>query len=62
MIKAVESLKLICKGCSTPVAEVSEGLLIIRSVHHGEQHVTKMLLSDLTNLQASAYALPNKSA
>ena len=31
---------VICAHCGTPVAEYQNGVLVIKSTHHGKQHVT----------------------
>ena len=36
-----------CSHCGTPVAELVGGMLIIRSKHHGENHVTVLNLVSL---------------
>lgn len=40
---------MICDGCGTPVAELIGGLLIIKSKHHGEQHITVLNLISLAS-------------
>ena len=32
--------KLICHDCSTPIAELREGVLVIEAEHHGVKHTT----------------------
>lgn len=39
-----------CQDCDHPVAEVRGQTLIIRSRHHGHQHVTVILLAELVEL------------
>ena len=40
---------IICDKCGTPVAELAGGLLIIRSKHHGENHLTVLNLVSLAS-------------
>ena len=39
-----------CAECGTPVAEVQGETLVIRSKHHGDQHVTVITLDELRRL------------
>ena len=39
-----------CAECGTPVAEVQGEALVIRSVHHGDRHVTVLSLAELRRL------------
>jgi hypothetical protein len=39
-----------CHDCSTTVAEVRAGLLILKQRHHGVVHVTALSLRDLIRL------------
>lgn len=32
--------KIICDQCRTPIAELTEDGVVIRSKHHGEEHIT----------------------
>lgn len=40
---------MICDKCGTPVAELIGGLLVIKSKHHGEQHITVLNLVTLAS-------------
>ena len=39
-----------CAECGTPVAEVQGGALVIRSIHHGNGHVTVLSWDELRRL------------
>lgn len=39
-----------CQECGTPVMEVRDGMLVIRSRHHGETHCTILSLRALMQL------------
>lgn len=40
--------KVYC-NCGTPVAELRDGVLIIRVKHHGEEHETRIILAVVDN-------------
>jgi hypothetical protein len=46
-ILSVGKRTMICDGCGTPVAELIGGFLVIKSKHHGEQHITVLNLVSL---------------
>ena len=31
-----------CTYCETPIAELKDGALVVRSKHHGESHVSRL--------------------
>lgn len=41
--------QMICASCGTPIAELVGGLLVIKSKHHGEQHITVLNLVSLAS-------------
>jgi uncharacterized protein with PIN domain len=43
-----------CDQCNTPVAEIRNGCMIIRSRHHRDQHVTVLPLAVLLDLLRKA--------
>ena len=42
------AIQCACQGCSTPVARVVDGHLVLRGRHHGEQHQTRIPIAALT--------------
>lgn len=42
-----QSEVLRCVHCGTPIAEIQGGVLVIRSKHHGQQHINLLRLEDL---------------
>ena len=46
------STKLKCSECNTPVAEISNGSLIIKSRHHSQRHATAIPINQLTKFIA----------
>ena len=36
-----------CSQCSTPLAEIQNGCLVIKAKHHGELHTTVIAINDL---------------
>ena len=36
-----------CSQCSTPLAEIQNGYLVIKAKHHGELHTTVIAINDL---------------
>ena len=36
-----------CSQCSTPLAEIQNGYLVIKAKHHGEEHFTVIAINDL---------------
>jgi len=54
--------KVLCLSCGTPIAEVQHDALLIRSKHHGEEHVNVLTLTQLTLiLQVPQKDLPGKT-
>lgn len=47
---ALNPIKMHCAECSTPIAEIMGGSLIIRSKHHGEKHTTSIAISELNKI------------
>ena len=45
----VKTTKISCSACETPVAELKDGVLIIRVKHWGQQHETKIVVAGLDN-------------
>ena len=45
-----QAVRVACQECSTTVAEVRDGHLVIRSRHHGETHTTILSLRALVQL------------
>jgi hypothetical protein len=47
---AYRKLRLSCDECSTTAIEVEGDVLVIRSRHHGDQHMTRIPISKLDKL------------
>lgn len=43
-----------CAGCELPFAYIQNGVLVIESRHHGEQHVNVLRLEELIRLLQAA--------
>lgn len=43
------TIHLICKedGCTLPIAEIQNGVLLIKSRHHGREHINAIAIRDL---------------
>ena len=47
---ALNPIKVNCAECSTPIAEIVGGSLVIKSKHHGERHTTSISLNELNRI------------
>lgn len=52
-----QSKKVRCSDCGTPVAEMQGSVLLIKSKHHGEAHVTTIYLSQLDTQKKVSYGV-----
>lgn len=43
---ASKTIVLRCQECQTPIAEIRDGVLVVKGKHHGENHVTVVHLHD----------------
>lgn len=43
---------IICDDCSTPILEIRDGVIIVRSRHHGVKHVTTVPVSAILDKRA----------
>ena len=41
--------KILCPCCGKPVAELQDGIIVIRAKHWKEEHITRISVSSLDN-------------